>query len=209
MPYKTKAKRQRESWMTLPEVVTHICSTDGCDEQSARRQLVEALADGVRVLGPLRWEKEQGDKSPPFGTTSITTPSDTPPLGRAWFEAEICWNTGRVRDDWGEYKSGEWRVLLIHREHVTHHWRSPAPVEPARTHSGKRGPEPKTGNAVKEAMRKDLREKRLTVQQLVGMVEEALAARYGVSRDTCRKARKAVLQESEFVENSSERIPDK
>jgi hypothetical protein len=49
-------------------------------------------------------------------------PTDTPPLGRAWLEAKIRWKTGRVRDDWGEYKNGKWRVLLLSRHGVSRHW---------------------------------------------------------------------------------------
>jgi len=48
-------------------------------------------------------------------------------------------------------------------------------------------------------MRNDIRQGRRTVAELSNMREKDLAAEYGVSRDTARKARKAV---SEFVENS-------
>ena len=44
---------------------------------------LKALADGLSVLGPLKWEKEKDDKPPPFGYTPAIVPSDTPPLGRA------------------------------------------------------------------------------------------------------------------------------
>lgn len=122
MPYKTKTERERENWMTLPEAVDQIRSADNCDERSARRLLVSALSDGLRGLGLLKWERESGDQPPPFGTTSITTSTDTPPLGRDWLDAKIRWRTGRVRDDWGEYKSGKWRVLLLSRHGISRHW---------------------------------------------------------------------------------------
>ncbi len=44
-------------------------------------------------------------------------------------------------------------------------------------------------------MRNDIEQKRLTVAQLENMLEKDLSANYGVSRDTARKARKAVLLE--------------
>jgi hypothetical protein len=110
MPYKTKADRKRAEWVTLPE--------DTCDERVARDQLIAALSDGVSVLGPLKWEREPKDRPPPFGTTSITRPTDTPPLGAVWSKAKINWKTGRVRDEWGEYKRNKWRVLLILRHNV-------------------------------------------------------------------------------------------
>jgi hypothetical protein len=122
MPHKTKAEIDRERWTTLPETVAHICWVDKCDEKLACRELVKALVEGLRPLGPLKWERECTDKPAPFGFSPITAPTDTPPVGRAWETAEICWETGRVRDDWGEYKPGRWRVLLILRSNVVRCW---------------------------------------------------------------------------------------
>jgi len=63
-----------------------------------------------------------------------------------------------------------------------------------------RGAKPKKLEQVKEAMRNDIRQGRRTVEDLREMREKELAAQYGnVSRDTARRARKAV---SEFVEKS-------
>jgi hypothetical protein len=61
----------------------------------------------------------------------------------------------------------------------------------------KRGRKPVKFERVKEAMRRDIAEGR----QLEDMLEKELAHIYGVSRDTARKARIAVL--SEYVENSN------
>jgi hypothetical protein len=60
-----------------------------------------------------------------------------------------------------------------------------------------RGRRPKKLEQVKKAMRDDIQCRRRTVEDLMEMREKELSARYGVSRDTARKARKAV-----FVENS-------
>jgi DNA-binding GntR family transcriptional regulator len=65
----------------------------------------------------------------------------------------------------------------------------------------KRGRRPDKLEQVKEAMRSDIREGRQTTADLRGMLEKNLNTTYGVSRDTARKARAAVL--SEFVENST------
>ena len=62
-----------------------------------------------------------------------------------------------------------------------------------------RGPKPKKLEQVMEAMRTDIRQRRQTLAQLRDMREKDLAAEYGVSRDTARKARNAVL---ELCENS-------
>ena len=48
-------------------------------------------------------------------------------------------------------------------------------------------------------MRNDIQQGQRTVAELESMLEKNLATNYGVSRDTARKARKAVL--SEFAEN--------
>ena len=44
-------------------------------------------------------------------------------------------------------------------------------------------------------MRNDIQQGRRTVAQLENMLEKNLSATYGVSRDTARKARDAVLSE--------------
>jgi hypothetical protein len=120
MSYRSKAERERENWLMLPEAVAHICLADKCGEKDARPNLLKALADDV--LGPLRWEQGKGDRPQPFGSGNIPAPSDTPPLGRAWLTAKIRWKTGRVRDDWSEHTTGKWRVLLILRFTVSQQW---------------------------------------------------------------------------------------
>jgi hypothetical protein len=63
----------------------------------------------------------------------------------------------------------------------------------------RRGARPKKTEQVKGAMRNDIQQGRLTAAALKNMLEKNLAENYGVSRDTARKARNAVL--SEFGEN--------
>ena len=57
----------------------------------------------------------------------------------------------------------------------------------------KRGRKPKKLKAVIESMKSDLESGKTTLAALDEMKEEALAAEYGASRDTVRKARKSVL----------------
>jgi hypothetical protein len=72
----------------------------------------------------------------------------------------------------------------------------PAPPTPAPTHLARpRGRKPKRLDQVKQAMREDLRRGRLRADALRDMLEKNLADRYGVSRDTARKARDAVVSE--------------
>jgi hypothetical protein len=130
MPYKTKAERERENWKTIPEVVAGICAADDCQEKAARNLLRKALADDG--LGPLRWQLEKHDRIPqkPWGVP-LAVPDDLPPRGQVWLKAKIRWKTGRVRDDWGDYNNGKWRVLLIHRLRAAQHW----PQSPPRSGS--------------------------------------------------------------------------
>jgi hypothetical protein len=59
----------------------------------------------------------------------------------------------------------------------------------------RRGPRPRKSEQTMEAMRDDIRQGRRTMSDLEEMLEKDLAAHYGVSRDTARKARSAVLSE--------------
>ena len=116
MPYKSKAERESENWMTLPEAINHFCKIENIPEMKARKQLVAALVDGE--LWPLRWQRERGDRARPFGRSAVPSPTDAPPRGPDWSGAKIRWKTSRVHDDWGEFKQGQWRMLLIHRHRV-------------------------------------------------------------------------------------------
>jgi DNA-binding GntR family transcriptional regulator len=59
-----------------------------------------------------------------------------------------------------------------------------------------RGRRPKKLGQVIEAISEDIRQGRLTEDALTNTLEKDLAAKYGVSRDTARKARDAVLSQS-------------
>jgi hypothetical protein len=218
MPYRTKAELDRENWKTIPDTITDICATDDCEPKAARHQLRKALAAGD--LWPLRWQLEKRDRVPerkPPG--SFAVPDDLPPREQVWSDAKIRWKTGKVRDDWGDYNKGKWRVLLIHRLSVAQYWKSPTPRgssplagsmwDKGIRISRKRGPKAETGCRVRDQMRNDVHTRKLTSQQLAQMTEEALKAHYHASRDTCRKARREVLSQSEFVDNSPNRNSDK
>jgi hypothetical protein len=69
--------------------------------------------------------------------------------------------------------------------------RTPSPVGPGR----RRGARPLKFEQTKEAMRKDIQQGLFTAAYLENMREKDLEAKYRVSRDTARKARKAVLSE--------------
>jgi hypothetical protein len=71
----------------------------------------------------------------------------------------------------------------------------PAAAEPAQ----RRGARPRKFEQTREAMGNDITQGRCTALELKNMLEKLLSEKYGVSRDTARKARKAVL--SEFGEH--------
>lgn len=199
MPYHSRAEQERERWMTLLDAVAHIAAFDGCDRTTAQTQLIKALADGK--LRPLKWEPAEGDKSPlPSLGSSMLVPDDSPPQGRAWSDAVIDWATGRVRDDFGEYHPGQARVPLLLRQKVARLWppasvpstrdpRKPAPL------TSRRGPRPTVRHRVEQAMRDALRSGSYSADQLRSEKEVAMAALFGASRETCRKARWQVLAE--------------
>jgi hypothetical protein len=77
------------------------------------------------------------------------------------------------------------------------------------TTSGKkeRGPLPKKLEATTETMRARIRDGSLTIDGLGKMLEKNMAETFGVSRDTCRKARRTVLSDREFIEKYSRQTP--
>src|SRR5262245_28553875 len=78
--------------------------------------------------------------------------------------------------------------------------RSSDPQSPSAAGSPRRrGPRPKKLEQAKTAMRNDIQQGRRPVAELKNMLEKNLQEAYGVSRDTARKARRAVL--SEFGED--------
>jgi len=72
---------------------------------------------------------------------------------------------------------------------------------------GRGGRRPRKRNRVKAAMNEDLEQGRLTEAALKNMLEKNLAAKYGVSRETARKARDEVL--SEMARMSETQFPTK
>ena len=69
------------------------------------------------------------------------------------------------------------------------------PRKPGAGQVRQRGPRPQKFEKARDAMRNDIQQGRCTVAELEDMLEKNLATKYSVSRDTARKARKAVLSE--------------
>jgi hypothetical protein len=77
--------------------------------------------------------------------------------------------------------------------------------EPTAESARRRGAKPKKFERVREAMRSDIQQGRRSGAELGDMLEKELSASYGVSRDTARRARNAVL--SALQELNSRQIP--
>jgi hypothetical protein len=78
---------------------------------------------------------------------------------------------------------------------ATTHSGSTPDSAPAGSMPGRGGRRPRKRNQVKAAMNEDLEQGRLTASALKNMLEKNLAEKYGVSRETARKARNEVLSE--------------
>ena len=105
MPCQSPAELEHRKWLTLPEAVAYICAADRCERDDARQKLGKALAKGA--LGSLRW----ADAQPTPRVGGATIPLDNPPACIPE-SADIDWEAGTVRDEWGETAPAP-RVLLI------------------------------------------------------------------------------------------------
>jgi hypothetical protein len=62
LPYQSKAEREAASYMTWTEILKHVEKTEQCDAKEARRQIGNAIADGVLSV---RW----ADQRKSFGSS--------------------------------------------------------------------------------------------------------------------------------------------
>ena len=121
MPYKSKAERKHELFMTLADTINRISKQDNCSWDEAKDQIRAALADNA--IAPLRWEDE-----PP-------TAVSTAPVDRDFWEKADIRRDGRVFDPW----TNQWRMLLVLKHSIFKHWPKPS-VASAGSESGKAGP---------------------------------------------------------------------
>ena len=130
MPYKSRAEQESENWMTLPQVLAHIKSVDGLDnDRKARSELLKALTNGAfysRRRYLIRWKDQICISGPPPNEIG---PRDIPPRGQEWAQAKISWASGKVLDRYGAAKDGKWepawRVVWLARSKVMKLWPRP------------------------------------------------------------------------------------
>jgi hypothetical protein len=197
----------RPDWEPLSDALKRVVEA-GIDEEQAKTALCHAIAD--RKIR-LRVTVDSADSS--VGGKTLSGGNLDAPVHLS--ASDLDWDRSRP------YKP--WRVGpdLVEHYHATWGWAARAislvelfasdvvallrqRVKPALTDDDeqtkhqegrRRGRKPEKLEGTKAAMRRDIDEGKYTQVDLRNMLEKALADSYNVSRDTARKARKAVLSE--------------
>src|SRR5262249_29571805 len=173
------------SWISLVAPVRVVRDALGVSNGAACRLLCEACASDVRSR-KRPWPERRDEPPEPIYDHG------GPPIPKAaWHGANIELEHGWLYLAGGELVQAD---VEINADDLGD-WLDADKTEsgPVPKRAGKRGSKPEKLEATKKQMRNDLANNRYTGMQLREMKEEALAATYGVSRDTARKARDAVL----------------
>ena len=130
MPYKTKAERERENWLTGKEAIDRIQLSERCQPRVAWRQLQNAIADKVIAV---KWDSK----------FSLPFDSDRPPDEETPPNHESFWRNTLMRysdafvldyrvyrpigdpDAFTEFaveRGGFYRPILVARRAVETHW---------------------------------------------------------------------------------------
>jgi hypothetical protein len=190
-----------DEYETLRAALVHIVAS-GKTEAQTRLDICNGIVRGeIRVRVTIAGsDHEYGGAIFPGRNVSLAVqlvPSD------------LDWDASRPREPWlvGPNMSGNdprlrwatqprWIALIeLSTDDVS---RLCKPIEPSKhTASGERnrGRKPAVREATIKAMRDDIRARKLTRNDLDNMQEKEMTARWGGSRDTVRKARKAVLRD--------------
>jgi len=220
MPYQSRAEREAASYMTWSQLLKHVRDAEQCEKKEARRQIGNSVMDGVLFV---RWA---GERKNVFNSGPIQLPADDPPRdAQYWQECktrrDLVLEPPPYDREWVNKrtaarldKTRRFRKPLFRRDQVLIRWQlvpasRPSDATVVSLVSRRRGPKPKFLNRVKEEMRRELRSAALTKEELGELTEEGLKVRYQASRDTCRKAKREVLSESTFVDNSPDGNSDK
>jgi hypothetical protein len=179
------------SWLNLVDAVRALRDARGVSDGAACTLLCQACESGVVRSHKRPWP-EQPDKPP--------EPIYGPPISKLdWYGASID-----LEHDW-LILAGDKLLradVEINADDLRHRLGTDeVEFDQIPKRAGKRGPKPVKLEATKTRMRDELVNGGLSKMELRAMKEEALAETYGgVSRETVRKARDAVL--SEFGANS-------
>jgi hypothetical protein len=187
---------KNRSWLNLVDAVRAVRNARGVSDGAACTFLCQACESGVERSRKRPWPEQPDEPPDPIYDHW------SPPISKLdWYGASIDLEHG-----WLILASGE--IVRADIEINADDLRSWLGVEETKpeevlrptTVMRKRGPKPIKFEAAKRKMRDDIAACRSTEMQLRDMKEKTLAGTYGVSRDTARRARDAVL--SEFGANS-------
>jgi hypothetical protein len=207
------------SWETLDQALARVMAVRGTSVEETQTLICQVIADRrveVSVVTDRHETKQRSGKHQLSGG-DLEIPLHLKP-------SHFDWNRSRPVKAWGVKPGrlpveGRWlmRSIMVRGEDVTRVLCTPvadssiAPVDEtagARRHVGNnlaqtkpRGPRPTVRKRVEAAMQTDLALGKLTVETLADMKEEALAARYGASREPARKARANILSELDPRQN--------
>jgi hypothetical protein len=206
-------------WERLPDAVRWVVETLGLSKDEVQTDMCRAIFDGaIKVRAQLKNHATNGF------TARGTVLEGADFQIEAFTRNDIDWERSRPRKPWLVRRErfrqpGYWELALLmvsrtdvrtvfcaagqpaetarlsDERAVTSPSRKQAPVGPAAGSARRRGARPKKFERVCDAMRSDIQQGRRTVAELATMLEKNLSETYGVSRDTARKARRAVLSE--------------
>jgi hypothetical protein len=216
-PTRTTVGLIQPIWERLPDALQRIMDANGTSKDEAKAAICQALGDrsiGIRGYLDRHATRRMTSKEVLDGDAFQIPPGLEP--------RHLDWEESRPTKTWvvkrGAYGlPGHWHLAWIElsRPDVTKVL-CPPPTDrgleaksaqssmtatsqgPKRAGPKRRGPPARKLHNTTKGMRNDLRQGTLTLVDLEGVPEKILSARYGVSRDTARKARNVVL--SEFVE---------
>jgi hypothetical protein len=132
LPYKSKAEREREQWMTRSEAIALIAKLDGCDRRSASKQFADLLGDGVLRF---KWEDLPKPIRPVIGVAA--------PDSMDW--RQVRFRRDKVFDQWW---TRQWRRPLFHRDDILRPWKESS-VASAVSENGQATDEPTKKDAVR------------------------------------------------------------
>jgi hypothetical protein len=201
------------SWELLDQALARVMAVRGIRVDEAQTLICQVVADRrveVSVVTDRHGAKQISGKYQLSGS-DLEIPLHLKP-------SHFDWNSSRPVKAWGVKPGrlpveGSWlmRSIRVRGEDITRMLCTPVadssmapvgqragakrPIGNNRTQPKPRGPQPTVRQRVEAAMQTDLASGKLTAEELAGMKEVALAARYEASREPARKARTNVLSE--------------
>ena len=206
------------SWDLLSAAVMYVMTTCGIPQDESQSFVCEAIRRGdVEIQCRLRRHKRGFTSTSVLAGTDFDMPKHLEPKDVDWEESRPLkqWyvRDGRLQGWWDLESIEISRASLaavvraaVEQGDALQHAPPEKPASSSASKSdaaprdaagpaGRRGPRPTKFERVKDTMRNEIQQDALTLEQLEGMREKNFETTYGVSRDTARRARNAVLSE--------------